>query len=165
MSANEKRERRIKDVLMFTKIATAVMMAMCVIALILSYYICAFGWAIDVKGAVRAMNIIPEKPAFGIFMAIYFICIGFAMVILVGVWKLLKNLGKNEVFVRNNTKLLDVITIGCAGITVFCFICGLIVPSTVFIGFVGLFMGLIVQCVKVLMDKAIDIREELDLTI
>ena len=165
MSANEKRESRIKSVLFFTKAATIVMMCMCAAALIFSYYICVFGWAIDVKGAARALNIIPEKPAFAIFMGIYYICIGFAIVILVGVWKLLKNLSADEVFFRKNTKLLDIITLGCAGIAVFCFLCGLILPSIVFIGFVGLFMGLIVQCVKVLMDKAIDIREENDLTI
>ena len=33
------------------------------------------------------------------------------------------------------------------------------------ISLIGLFVGLIVQCVRLVMDKAIDMRSELDLTV
>ncbi|MCR5616756.1 MAG: DUF2975 domain-containing protein [Clostridiales bacterium] len=165
MDTKNKREGQIKTVLLGTKISTIVMMFFCAVSIVFGYYICLYSWGIDVVGGQRATNLIPDLPAFVLFVIDFYICICFAIVILVGVWLLLRNLEAGEVFVRKNTKLLNLITLGCVGIAIFCFIGGLVSLSTVLIGAVGLFMALIVQCVKVLMDKAIDLREELDLTI
>ena len=165
MGADKSRENKINTVLLCTKISTVVMMIFCVLSVIFGYYICLYVWGIKFIGGSRTIPAIPDDPAFVLFMVAFYICIAFAFVILIGVWKLLGNLKSGEVFVRKNTKLLNVITIGCVGIGVFCFLAGLLDYSTVLIGFVGFFMALIVQCVKVLMDKAIDIKDELDLTI
>ena len=165
MSVNEKRDKNIKSVLQLTKIGTLVMFFACALSIIFGYYICYYTWDIGVIGENSLTGFGSDTVAFVLYTLDFYICVCFAVVILIGVWKLVSNLEANEVFVRANTKLLNLITFGCLGITAFCFIGGIVSLSTVIIGVVALFMGLIVQCVKVLMDKAIDIKEELDLTI
>lgn len=165
MSVDERRDKKIKSVLLGTKIATAVMMFFCVASVIFGYYICYYTWDIGVIGENSLTGIAVGNVAFILYIIIFYICICFAFLILFGVWKLVSNLEAKEVFVRKNTKLLNVITLGCLGIAIFCFLGGIVSLSTVLISAVAVFMALIVQCVKVLIDKAIDIKEEMDLTI
>lgn len=151
------------EVINLTKLATIVMLIVCVTADIFGYYICQFAWSEIVTWEYRLIS--NYSVAFPLLMVLFYICTIFAYVILFSVLKLLNNMKKNEVFIKENTKLMKYMANGCFAIFLGCVVGITVWPSILFIGVVGLFMGLIVQCVRVVMDKAIDMRDELDLTV
>jgi len=161
MSAKE--NNKSIEVINLTKLATIVMIIVCAVADIFGYYICQFVWSEIVTWEYRLIS--NYSVAFPMLIALFYICTIFAYVILFSVLKLLNNMKKNEVFIKENTNLMKKMAIGCFLIFASCVAGSLIWPSILFIGVVGLFMGLIVQCVRVVMDKAIDMRDELDLTV
>ncbi|MCQ2535004.1 MAG: DUF2975 domain-containing protein [Clostridia bacterium] len=152
-------------VIQLTKVASWVMILVCVVADIFGYYICRYGWDVMVCDEMQKGILAEQSFAFPMFIALYYIGTFFAYMILFNVIRLLKNLEKDKVFVKDNTSLMKNMTIACSAIFGICFVGMLIWPSLLFIGVIGLFMGLIVQCVRVVMDKAIDMRDELDLTV
>ena len=88
MSVNEKRDKNIKSVLQLTKIGTIVMMLFCVLSLIFGYYICYYTWDIGVIGENSLTGFGSDTVAFVLYTLDFYICVCFAAVILVGVWKL-----------------------------------------------------------------------------
>ena len=66
---------------------------------------------------------------------------------------------------KKNTHYLSMICICCVLICVICIIGACASYALFLISLIGLFVGLIVQCVRLVMDKAIDMRTELDLTV
>jgi hypothetical protein len=85
--------------------------------------------------------------------------------ILGSVYKLLNNMSKDIVFDRANTTLMNYITIALIGIGVVCVVGGFVWFGCWFLTIISLFMALVVSCVKVVFDKAITMKEEMDLTI
>lgn len=78
---------------------------------------------------------------------------------------LLKNIMENEMFCRENVRLLWVISNCCFIVAVITFTGGFFwLPFFVLSAAAG-FMGLIIRVVKNVMQKAVEIREENDLTI
>ncbi len=163
MSAKEKNKG--SDVIKLTKIATIVMICVCAVADIFGYYICKYVWNMVIVGWEQFRPITNEAIAFPTLIGLFYIGTFFAYVILFNVMKLLGNMDNNKVFIKENTKLMKNMSVGCIAIFAICFVGMLVWPSTLFIGVIGLFMGLIVQCVRVVMDKAIDMRDELDYTV
>lgn len=151
------------EVIDLTKLATIVMIIVCAAADIFGYYICQFVWSEIVTWEHRLIT--NYSVAFPMLIALFYVCTIFAYVILFSVLKLLNNMKKNKVFIKDNTSLMKNMAISCFAIFALCVAGMAIWPSILFIGVVGLFMGLIVQCVRVVMDKAIDMRDELDLTV
>ena len=88
-----------------------------------------------------------------------------AYVILISVFKLLSNMSKDIVFDRSNTKLMNIIAGALIGIGVVCAAGGVVWIGSSFLTIIALFMALIVMCVKVVFGKAIEMKEEMDLTI
>ena len=88
-----------------------------------------------------------------------------AYVILISVFKLLSNMSKDIVFDRTNTKLMNIIAGALIGIGVVCAAGGIVWIGSSFLTIIALFMALIVMCVKVVFGKAIEMKEEMDLTI
>ena len=86
-------------------------------------------------------------------------------VILGSVFKLLSNMSKDMVFDRANTKIMNIITITLIAIGIICAVGGIIWFGCLFLTIIALFMALIVLSVKVVFDKAITMKEEMDLTI
>lgn len=152
------------EVIKLTKIATIVMTCVSAVAVIFGYYICKYIWQTNiVSWGFRPIE--NEAIAFPLLIGIYYVGLIFAFIILFNVIKLLDNMKVNKVFIKENTKLMKNMSASCIAIFAVS-VAGMIVwPSLLFIGVVGLFMGLIVQCVRVVMDKAIDMRDELDYTV
>ncbi len=88
-----------------------------------------------------------------------------AYVVLFSLLKLLTNMSKDKVFERQNTKLMGIITAALIGIAVVCVAGGFIWFGCWELTIVSLFMALVVMSVKVVFDKAITMKEEMDLTI
>lgn len=78
---------------------------------------------------------------------------------------LLKNIMKNEMFCRENVRLLWIISNCCFIVAAITFAGGFFwLPFFVIAGAAG-FMGLIIRVVKNVMQKAVELREENDLTV
>jgi len=88
-----------------------------------------------------------------------------AYAILISVFKLLSNMSKDLVFDRANTKLMNIIAVALIGIGIVCAGGGFVWIGSCFLTIIALFMALIVLCVRVVFDKAIVMKEEMDLTI
>lgn len=154
-----------QDIISLTKAITWLMFGLCVAADIAGYYICKFVWENIVVTWGGLCLIDDPKFAFPMLIASFYIVTIFGYVIIVNMLKLLKNIQKDVVFVRENTQFMKNMSLACFAIFVLCFISVVFWPALVFIGVIGLFMGLIVLCVKLVIDKAIDMREELDYTV
>ena len=85
--------------------------------------------------------------------------------ILFNVYKLLSNMDKDIVFDKVNTKLMFNIVAALICIAVVCIPGSYAWLGSSCLSILALFMALIVMCVKVVFDKAIDMKNDLDLTI
>ena len=144
-------------IIRWTKIATILFMAMAVVAdvfgIVITEYI-ALCWA----GVTDTARIATLAVVF------YLGTVG-GYVVLIALFKLLTNMSKDKVFDRANTKLMAIITGALVGIAVDCIVGGFIWNGAWILSIVALFMALIVLSVKVVFDKAITMKEEMDLTI
>lgn len=104
------------------------------------------------------------QTAFLLLIGIYLSSI-FAWGILLHLWKLLRHIRKGEIFDDLVVKYLRVVSWNCVGVAVVCFLTGLLfTPLLVFAVAAG-FMALIVRIVKNAFRQAVDMKNELDLTI
>lgn len=78
---------------------------------------------------------------------------------------LLRNIMKNEMFCRGNVLILQIISICCFIVAVLTFAGGFFWFPFFVLSFSSGFMGLIIRVVKNVMQKAVELREENDLTI
>ena len=95
----------------------------------------------------------------------FLLCVKVASVLCLYVVNLLINLKKNIIFDKVNTRYMTAISVCCFLICLVCIIGACASYALFLISLIGLFVGLIVQCVRLVMDKAIDMRTELDLTV
>ncbi|MBR2751501.1 MAG: DUF2975 domain-containing protein [Lachnospiraceae bacterium] len=102
---------------------------------------------------------------FSIFLTCFYLSTAITYPILYCVVRLLLNLKKNIVFDKKNTTYMNAISLLCLLIALICFVSASACATLALISLVGVFVGLIVQCVRLVMDKAIDMRAELDLTV
>ena len=80
--------------------------------------------------------------------------------------KLLFNIRKNEIFVKGNVTLLQILSYCCMFVGAeYIAICYRKYIAMIFVGFAALFIGIILRVIKNVFDKAIEIREENDFTI
>lgn len=144
-------------VIRWSKIATVLFIAMVfvmdIIALIVAKYI-SYDWA--QKFDTLSVGIL----AGSIWAATI---AGYAL--LISIFKLLSNMGKDEVFEKKNTKLMGIMVWSLVGAAVCAAVGGFVWNGSFILSIVALFMALIVLTVKVVFDKAIDMKNELDLTI
>ena len=144
-------------IIRWTKIATILFIAMAVVADIFGVVITqykAYCWAL-VFDTFRVVAL----------TVIYYLGTVGGYVVLISLLKLLSNMSKDKVFDRANTKLMMIITLSLVAIAVDCVIGGFIWNGAWILAIVALFMALIVMSVKVVFDKAITMKEEMDLTI
>lgn len=144
-------------IIRWTKIATVLFIAMAVVAdifgIVITQYI-AYCWAL-VFDTFRVVAL----------TVIYYLGTVGGYVVLISLLKLLSNMSKDKVFDRSNTKLMMIITLSLVAIAVDCVIGGFIWNGAWILAIVALFMALIVMSVRVVFDKAITMKEEMDLTI
>ena len=144
-------------IIRWTKIATILFIVMAVVAdifgITITRYI-AYCWA----------EVFDVTKVAALAVCFYLGTVG-GYVILIALFKLLMNMSKDVVFDRTNTKLMGIMTIALVGIAVDCTVGGFIWNGAWVLAIVALFMALIVMSVKVVFDKAITMKEEMDLTI
>ena len=98
-------------------------------------------------------------------MGTVYVCSIFAWIVLVGMYKLLKNLRRAEVFVEANVRIMRSVSWCCVGAAVTCLVSMIWYVPFVFVAIAAGFMALIVRIVKNVFQQAIVMKDELDLTI
>ena len=144
-------------IIRWSKIATLLFIAMVVVGdvfgIVITQYICYIWAEVFDPARLAALSVV------------YYLGTAGAYVILISLFKLLSNMGKDIVFDRRNTKLMNLMAYALVAIAVDCMVGGFIWSGAFFLSILALFMGLVVQSVRVVFDKAITMKEELDLTI
>lgn len=150
-------EKTNNTIIRWTKIATALfialVMVMDAVALIVAKYI-SYVWALKT-----------DNLSVGIIAGSIYVGTIAGYAILVSVYKLLSNMEKDQVFEKKNTKLMSVMVWGLIGAGVCAIVGGFVWEGSFCLTIAAWFMALIVLSVKVVFDKAIDMKAELDLTI
>jgi len=146
-------------IIRWSKIATMLFIAMVLVGDIFGFaitrYICWIWAEVPVEDVARLA---------GLSIVYYLGTVG-AYVILFSLLKLLFNMGKDVVFDRTNTKLMNIIAYTFVAVAVDCIVGGFIWSGSFILAILALFLALVVQSVRVVFDKAITMKEELDLTI
>lgn len=146
-------------IIRWSKIATLLFIAMVLVGDIFGFaitkYICWIWAEVPVEDTARLT---------GLSIVYYLGTVG-TYVILFSLLKLLFNMGKDIVFERTNTKLMNIIAYTFVAVAVDCIVGGFIWSGSFILAILALFLALVVQSVRVVFDKAITMKEELDLTI
>ena len=100
-----------------------------------------------------------------VFRIVYFAITLLAYVVLFSVLKLLTNMSKDIVFDKKNTRLMTAIVASLLGAGAAFAGLGIVWGEAAFLALIAWFMALIVLSVKVVFDKAIVMKDDLDLTI
>ncbi len=153
-----KKDMKYNDgIIKWSKIATVLFIAIVVVADIFGVPIAKY---VSYTYAERS-----DDFALAVIGAVWYLGTVGAYAILISVYKLLSNMSKDVVFDRANTGLMNVIAIALIGIGAVCAVGGIAWIGSCFLTIMALFMALIVLCVKVVFEKAIVMKEEMDLTI
>ena len=89
----------------------------------------------------------------------------FAWGALIYLWKLLSHIKKGEIFDDLVVRYLRSVSWCCVGVAVICGITGILFPILLVLAAAAGFMALIVRIVKNAFQQAVDMKNELDLTI
>lgn len=120
-------------------------------------WFCSYrGWAVDGEAFANILNI---------FYIFFYPCATFAYVALYSLFRLLNNIRKEAIFIRPNVKYLRVISWCCFIIATLSFIGGFFYLPLLFVAVAASFVGLLLRIVKNVLQNAVEIREENDLTI
>ena len=111
--------------------------------------------------ALRHMD---QRAAWGI-LAVLLLCSVFGWIVLWALWRLLGNLRQARVFTEENVRLLHRVSFCCAGAGVICAAGCFFYPSFLVAAAAAVFMALIVRIVRNVFQKALDMKNELDLMI
>lgn len=106
-----------------------------------------------------------DSVAVTMFTVVYYVVTVFAYIVLASIFKLLNNMSRDVVFDTKNTTMMSYIVLSLVGAGVAFAVLGLVWGESAFLALVAWFMALIVLSVKVVFDKAIVMKNDLDLTI
>ena len=144
-------------VIRWSKIATVLFAAMVVVAdifgVVISKYMC-YIWANKI-----------DDVSLTILTVVFYLGTLFAYGILFSLFVLLNNMSKDKVFDRANVKLMGYIMASLVAIAVVCTVGGFVWFGSWLLAIIALFMSLIVLSVRACFDRAIIMKEEMDLTI
>ena len=99
------------------------------------------------------------------FLVVILLCSVFGWILLFAMWRLLGNLRRAQVFTVQNIRLLRAVSLCCAAAALFCVAgCFFYLPFLLAVAAAS-FMALIVRIVENVFQKALDMKNELDLTI
>lgn len=111
-----------------------------------------------------SVSAIEEKHLSFLALTIYSASI-FAWICLYAMFRLLSEIGAGQVFTERNTLMLRIISWCCAGACLVFLASVLYYPPFMIIAAAAAFMMLIVRVVKNIIQQAIDMKAELDLTV
>lgn len=154
------KDNKLIDIIRLTKAATVIFIALVLAADVFGYIICkyvVYVWAADPR--------ISYDADIAVTTTVFYICTLCVYVLLFSVYRLVNNLSKDIVFDKCNTKLMGYISLMLILIGVFCTAELFFWSGSFFLSVISWFMALIVQCVKVVFDKAISMKDELDYTV
>lgn len=89
----------------------------------------------------------------------------FAWLCLYGLWRLLGGVSRGEVFTAENVRHMRLISWCCMSAALICFLSAAYYLPFAFVGVAAGFVALIVRIVKNAFQQAIDMKDELDLTV
>ena len=145
------------NLIRYTKIATLIFIGLVVVA-----DACGF---IITNYITRVWADRTDTFALVMLSVVYYLGTIGAYVVLISLYKLLSNMGKDVVFDKSNTKLMRIIAIACTLMGIDCIVGTIVWFGTIYPGVLCFFMVLIILCVRAVFEKAIEMKEELDLTI
>lgn len=99
------------------------------------------------------------------FLAAMYLCSVFGWILLAAMWRLLKNLREARVFTEENVDLLQRVSLCCAAAAIICLAGGFFYLPFLIAATAAGFMALIVRIVRNVFQKALDMKNELDLMI
>lgn len=100
-----------------------------------------------------------------LFKVCFYPCAGLGFVTLYSLIRLLLNIKKNEIFITQNVRYLRRISWCCIIVFLITLIAGVFYIPYFFISIAAGFMGLMLRVVKNVMESAVQLREENELTI
>lgn len=145
------------NIIRYTKIATIIFILLDVVADVFGFIITNY--------ITRVWADRTDSFALITLSTVYYLGSIGAFVVLFALYKLLHNMSKDNVFSKDNTKLMLIIAVTCALMGVDCFIGTVAWFGTIYVGVICVFMVLIILCVRAVFEKAIEMKDELDLTI
>ena len=145
------------NLIRYTKIATLIFIGLVVVA-----DACGF---IITNYITRVWADRTDTFALVMLSVVYYLGTIGAYVVLISLYKLLSNMGKDVVFDESNTKLMRIIAIACTLMGIDCIVGTIAWFGTIYPGVLCFFVVLIILCVRAVFEKAIEMKEELDLTI
>lgn len=95
----------------------------------------------------------------------YYCCVPVVALALWNLDKLLRNILNSQVFVRANVRAISNVRWCCLGVSLVCLPASLFYPPLVFLVVIMAFLTLVVGVLACVIDAAVSIREENDLTI
>lgn len=114
------------------------------------------GWSVDGE-AMQNMSLL--------FSCCFYPCALFAYITLYSLLKLLFNIKKEEIFVERNVKYLRRISWCCFAVAFITFIGGIFYVPFLLVSAPAAFVGLMLRVVKNVMQNAVEISQENELTI
>lgn len=100
-----------------------------------------------------------------VFMLCFYPSAVFAAVILTALLSLLFNIKEGNIFTLKNAKYLKIVSWCCFAIALITLVGGFFYMPFLFVTFAGAFVGMLLRVLKNVMQTAVEIREENDLTI
>ncbi len=131
------------------------------VALLMAVLICTLPWILDWYSTVRLLTL-SEKYA---IMVAFYLC---ALLIAVALWTmetLLRDILAGSVFTRRNVQRIRRICMVCGGVGLVCFPAAFFYMPLIFVVVIMGFLCLVVGAVASVMNAAVTIREENDLTV
>ena len=98
-------------------------------------------------------------------VVILYTCSVFGWIILYKMLRLIRNIRKGIVFTEQNVAILRAVSLLCLGVGILTFAGGFFYQPLFFVTLAALFLTLVVRVVKNVMQKAVDMKDELDLTV
>lgn len=100
-----------------------------------------------------------------LFIGCFYPCAAFAYITLYSLLRLLFNIKKDEIFISTNVKYLRRISWCCFAVAIITLIGGIFYVPFLLIAVAAAFMGLMLRIIKNVMQNAVEINEENELTI
>ena len=110
-------------------------------------------------------SISPREPIYKQFCAVLYACLVPAFWAMARLRGLLRNIMNEQVFVKQNTAHLRVLSYCCFAEAAIFFAFGFVRPMSFVVSFAACFFGLIMRVLKNVFEKAVELREENDAVI
>lgn len=119
-----------------------------------------------IPSAVEWYDLVSNKEPVALFLGtILYLCDIAAFPIMLALYKLLKNIGEEKVFIEQNAKYLRFISWGLVVISLILLVFMISRPFVIAFSFIFAFLGLILRVVKNVFEEAISLQQEQDFTI